>query len=114
MKSINIEDTEHAIKLLDDLVSSMDKVIAVTQVHKKKALELRDTLVKGKTSEVTTKAMGFGQEVGWLIEHPAQAIGKVYDAYKEAQKAVDDENKAWEQALKIQKEVREQQLRAQE
>ena len=71
------------------------------------ALELRITLVKGKTSEVTSKAMGSGQEVGWLIEHPFQAIGKVYDSYKEAEKAVDDENKAWKQALKIQKEAQE-------
>ena len=102
-------DTKHAIKVLDDLVKSMDKEIAVTQEHKRKLLELRKALVKGKTSEKTVKAAGVGQETGWLIEHPAQAIGKVYDAYKEAEKAVKEENNANERWLEKQKEAKEAQ-----
>lgn len=105
------KDIKRAIKMLDDIVSSMGKLIGITRMHKQKAIELRDILSKGKISKITGKARMTGQEVGWLVEHPAQAIGKVYDAYQEAVKAVDDENKAWEQALEKQKEAKEAQDR---
>ena len=106
-----IKDTDQAIKVLDGLVRSVDKTIAVAQKYKQKAVDLHSALVKGKAFELKNKAMGAGQEVGWLIEHPAQAIGKVYDKYKEAQQAVEEYNRAMEQCLKKQKEVKEQQER---
>lgn len=45
-------------------------------------------------------AYGPGQEWGWCIEHPFQATGKMYDDLNEA---IDAKNKAYEQALELQK-----------
>lgn len=107
--SAKAEDTKQAIKVLGELVKSMDKEIAVAQEHKRQLLELRKVLAKGKTSKEAkvVKVAGVGQDTGWLIEHPAQAIGKVYDKYKEAEKAVKEENEANERWLEKQKEAKE-------
>lgn len=104
-----LENNEQAIKVLDELVSSMEKSIAVAEDHKQQLLELRKVLVKGKISEKKIMILASGQDTGWLIEHPAQAIGKVYDKFKEAEKAVKEENDANERWLEKQKEEREKQ-----
>ncbi|HYR21523.1 MAG TPA: hypothetical protein VEP30_01185 [Chthoniobacterales bacterium] len=107
----NTVDSKQAIKVLDDLVSGMDKTIADAQSHKQQLLELRTALVEGKTSKQTfgSGEQLSGQDVGWLVEHPAQAIGKVYDSYKSAEKAVAENNRSNEQWLSKQKEAKTQQ-----
>lgn len=105
----DIQSTKHAIEVLDEFVSRMDKIIAITQMYKQQAIKTRQTLVEGKTSKGEYRLVGVGQDTGWLIEHPAQAIGKTYDKYKEWEKAVEEENKANERWLEKQKEAKEKQ-----